>query len=156
MYICIYIYIYLYIYIYIYVLICIYIYIYIYIRQVEFREMACLRQRCPAHLSKSKQLFYNQTVLLTGVLRLVMNDGFSFDSVNRMFRMVPVAWVNRGYIAWHLSPYIGNPRSAANNPESIFCLVHFYESVYVNPKKSEGLTSGARQMNPGFTDSRGW
>jgi len=28
-----------------------------------------------------------------------MNDGFSFDSANRMFRVVPVSWVNRGYIA---------------------------------------------------------
>ena len=28
-----------------------------------------------------------------------MNDGFSFDSANRTFRVVPVAWVNLGNIA---------------------------------------------------------
>jgi len=32
----------------------------------------------------------------------------------------------------------------------------FYESLYVNPKESTGFTGGARQMNPGFTESRGW
>jgi len=31
-----------------------------------------------------------------------------------------------------------------------------YKSLYVNPKESKGFTSGARQMNPGFTESRWW
>ena len=50
-------------------------------------------------LSKSSQLFHNQTVLMTLVLRLIMNDSFSCDSVNRKIRMVSVSSVNRGYIA---------------------------------------------------------
>jgi len=46
--------------------------------------------------------------------------------------------------------YLGNPRSVENNPASRFCLAHF-----VNPKESEGFTSGARQMNPGFAELGG-
>jgi len=30
------------------------------------------------------------------------------------------------------------------------------ESLYVHPKESKGFASGARQTNPGFTESRGW
>jgi len=30
-----------------------------------------------------------QRVLMTLVLRLIMNDGFSYDSVNRVFRVLP-------------------------------------------------------------------
>jgi len=36
---------------------------------------------------------------MTLVLRLIMNDGFRFDSANRMFRIVTVSSVNLGYIA---------------------------------------------------------
>jgi len=52
-------------------------------------------------------------------------------------------------------PYLGNPRSEDTKSESRLLGPHFMKSLYVNPKESKGFTSGARQMNPGFTQSRG-
>jgi len=40
-------------------------------------------------LSNSQDVSLIQRVLMTLVLRLIMNDGFSFDSVNRVFRVLP-------------------------------------------------------------------
>jgi len=39
-----------------------------------------LPYRCPVHLSNSQDGSLIQRVLITLVLRLIMNDGFSFDS----------------------------------------------------------------------------
>ena len=49
--------------------------------------------------SKPKQLFYNQTVLITFVLRLIVKDGFSFDSSITCSELFRVAWVKLGQIA---------------------------------------------------------
>jgi len=40
-------------------------------------------------LSNSQAVPLIQRVLMTLVLRLIMNGGFSFDSANRMFRVLP-------------------------------------------------------------------
>ena len=40
-------------------------------------------------LSNSQAVSLIQLVLMTVVLRLIMNDGFSFDSVNLVFRVLP-------------------------------------------------------------------
>jgi len=40
-------------------------------------------------LSNSQDVSFIQRVLITLVLRLIMNDSFSFDSVNRLFRLLP-------------------------------------------------------------------
>ena len=40
-------------------------------------------------LINSQAVFLTQHVLMTLVLRLVMNGGFSFDSANRVFRVLP-------------------------------------------------------------------
>jgi len=53
-----------------------------------------LLKGCPVRLSRTKQLFHHQTVLMTLVL-LIMNDGFSFYlpiSCSEFFRG---SWVNR-------------------------------------------------------------
>jgi len=50
-------------------------------------------------LSKSKQLFHNQRVPITLVLRLIMKDGFSFDTSITCSKLFRVSWVNLGYIA---------------------------------------------------------
>jgi len=47
-----------------------------------------------------------QHVLITLVLCLTMKDSNSFDSVNRMFEFVLVAWVHFGYIANCRSQYV--------------------------------------------------
>jgi len=41
-------------------------------------------------LSNSQAVSLIQRVLMTLVLRLIMNGGFSFDSANRVFRVIPV------------------------------------------------------------------
>jgi len=40
-------------------------------------------------LSNSQAVSLIQHVLMTLVLRLIMNGGFSFDSANRVFRVLP-------------------------------------------------------------------
>jgi len=40
-------------------------------------------------LSSSEDVSLVQCVLMTLGLRLTMNDGFSFDSANRVFRVLP-------------------------------------------------------------------
>jgi len=40
-------------------------------------------------LSNSQAVSLIQRVLMTLLLRLLMNDGFSFDSANRVFRVLP-------------------------------------------------------------------
>jgi len=40
-------------------------------------------------LSNSQAVSLIQRVLMTLVLRLLMNGGFSFDSANRVFRVLP-------------------------------------------------------------------
>ena len=40
-------------------------------------------------LSNSQAVSLIQRVLMTLVLRLIMNGGFSFDSANRVFRVLP-------------------------------------------------------------------
>ena len=40
-------------------------------------------------LSNSQAVFLIQYVLMTLVMRLIMNGGFGFDSANRVFRVVP-------------------------------------------------------------------
>jgi len=46
-------------------------------------------QRCPVRLSKSQAVSLIQHGLMPLVLRLIMNGGFSFDSANRLFRVLP-------------------------------------------------------------------
>jgi len=41
--------------------------------------------RCSVRLSNSQDVSLIQRVLMTLVLRLLMNGGFSFDSANRVF-----------------------------------------------------------------------
>jgi len=50
-------------------------------------------------LSKSKQLLHNQTVLDTLALRLMMNDGFSFESSITCSELFRIAWVDLGGFA---------------------------------------------------------
>jgi len=49
----------------------------------------CAGYRCPVRLSNSQAASLIQHVLMTLVLRLIMNGGFSFDSANRVFRVLP-------------------------------------------------------------------
>ena len=49
--------------------------------------------------SQLKQLFHHQTILITLVLRLITNDGFSSDSSIAGSALFRVAWVHLGYIA---------------------------------------------------------
>jgi len=44
---------------------------------------------CPVRLSNSEVVSLIQHVLMTLVLRLIMYGGFSFDSANRLFRVLP-------------------------------------------------------------------
>jgi len=46
-------------------------------------------KRCPVHLSNSRGVSLIQRILMTLVLRLIMNGGFSFDMANRVFRVLP-------------------------------------------------------------------
>jgi len=45
--------------------------------------------RCPVRLGNSQDVSLIQRVLMTLVLRLIMNGGFSFDSADRVFRVLP-------------------------------------------------------------------
>ena len=79
-------------------------------------------QRCPVRLSESKQLFYRQTVLITLVLRLIVNDDFSFDSVNRLFRVLPVFFVKSLMIAVRSSTERNNKiRSCTRAKQITYC-----------------------------------
>jgi len=122
--------------------------------------------RCSVCLSNSKQLSHNQTVLMTLVPRLLMNGGFSFDSANRVFWVLPgfmgnllviavksstkrnnktrsCTWAKRIYIynlvaAEHLQPSLGGWRSGPVPVQS----------------GDDGLASFARQSDPpGWTIS---
>jgi len=50
-------------------------------------------------LSNSQDVSLIQRVLMTLVLRLIMIDGFSFDSSITCSELFRVSWVNLGYIA---------------------------------------------------------
>jgi len=49
-------------------------------------------------LSNSQDVSPIQRVLMTLVLRLIMNDGFSFDFSITCSELFRVSWVNLGYI----------------------------------------------------------
>jgi len=51
--------------------------------------------RCPVCLSNSEDVSLIQRVLVTLVLRLTMNDGFSFDSSIACSKFFRVSWVKR-------------------------------------------------------------
>jgi len=51
--------------------------------------------RCPVRLSNSRAVSLIQLVLMTLVLRLIMNDGFSFDLSIACPDFFRVSWVNR-------------------------------------------------------------
>ena len=53
-------------------------------------------------LSSSQDVSLIQRVLMTSVLRLIMNDGFSFDSSITCSELFRVSWVNLGFIAGDL------------------------------------------------------
>jgi len=53
-------------------------------------------------LSKSKQLLHNQTLRITLVLLLIMNEGFSFDFSITCSKLFRVSWAHLGYIAGDL------------------------------------------------------
>jgi len=65
----------------------IYIYIYVYITSWTRSEHAAgsSGERCSVRLSNSQDVSLIQRVLMTLVLRLLMNGGFSFDSANCVF-----------------------------------------------------------------------
>jgi len=48
----------------------------------SFEAKQSLVKRCPVRLSNSQAVSLIQHVLMTLVLRLIMNGGFSFDSAN--------------------------------------------------------------------------
>jgi len=50
-------------------------------------------------LSSSQDVSLIQRALMTLVLGLIMNDGFSFDSSITCSELFRVSWVNLGYIA---------------------------------------------------------
>jgi len=50
---------------------------------------------CPERLSNSQAVSLIQHVLMTLVLRLIMNDGFSFDFSIACSEFFRVSWVNR-------------------------------------------------------------
>ena len=52
--------------------------------------------RCPVRLSNSQDVSLIQRVLITLVLRLIMNDGFSFDSSIACSEFFRISWVHRG------------------------------------------------------------
>jgi len=58
--------------------------------------------------------------------------------------------------AIHLSAPSGRSAQRGKTSRILILFGPFYESLYVNPKKSKGFTSGARQLNPEFTESREW
>ena len=76
-----------------------------------------------------------------------------------IIRTPPLAqfWIRRLY-----TPTITNAtlrgQSAQRTKESRIQILFgpFYESLYVNPKESNGSTSGAGQINPGCSESSGW
>jgi len=53
-------------------------------------------ERCSVLISNSQAVSLNQRVLMTLVLRLIMNDGFSFGSSITCSELVRVSWVNLG------------------------------------------------------------
>jgi len=84
-----------------------YLYIYVYSTlgphlcrtpQPEAKQKICLKVPCAPKYSQAVSLI--QHVLMTLVLRLIMNNGFGFDSFlitcSELFR---VSWVNLGYIS---------------------------------------------------------
>ena len=73
-------------YIYIYICVCVCVCIYIYIDRVN---------PSPVLLSSSQDVSLIQRVLNTLVLRLIMNDGFSFDSSIACYEFFWISWVNR-------------------------------------------------------------
>jgi len=50
---------------------------------------------CPAPLSNSQDVSRIQRVLIILMLRLIMNDGFSFDSSIARYEFFRISWVNR-------------------------------------------------------------
>jgi len=56
---------------------------------IVLRTQTNLGERCPERLSNSQAVSLIQHVLVTLVLRLIMNDGFRFDLANRVFRVLP-------------------------------------------------------------------
>ena len=50
-------------------------------------------------LSNSQAVSLVQHVLMTLMLRLIMNDGFNFDSSITCSELFRASWVNLGYIA---------------------------------------------------------
>jgi len=52
-------------------------------------------QRWPARPSNSQDVSHIQRALMTLVLRLIMNEGFSFDSSIVCSELFQVSWVNR-------------------------------------------------------------
>ena len=59
------------------------------------RDRASTGERCPERLSNSKDVSLTQRVLMTPVLRLIMNDGFRFDFSIACSEFFRVSWVNR-------------------------------------------------------------
>jgi len=53
-------------------------------------------KRCPVRLASSQAVSRIQRVLIILVLRLIMNDGFSFDLAIACCEFFQVSWVNRG------------------------------------------------------------
>ena len=67
----------------------VYMYIYTYMRNRLHLLGFNPTERCPVRLSKSQAVSLIQHVLMTLVLRLIVTGGFSFDSANRVFRVLP-------------------------------------------------------------------
>jgi len=60
-----------------------------------------------------------------------MNDGFSFDSANRMFRIVPVAWVNLGCIAGDRRQYLKTTLAQVPEQSELTYSVHLIASGHL-------------------------
>jgi len=69
---------------------------------------------CPVRLSNSQDVFLIQYVLITLVLRLIVNDGFSFGSSIACSMFFRVSWVNR----WR------SPSEVQQNVTTKFAHVH--------------------------------
>jgi len=62
-----------------------------------------------------------------------MNDGFSLDSINRVFRMVPVSRVHRGYIKDYRRQGLGltSRVRVRVNPRALYIYLYLFIYIYI-------------------------
>jgi len=69
-----------------------------------------------------------------------MNDGFSFDTANRMFRIVPVSWINLGYIAGDRRQNVNTTFAQVSEQGESTCSVYLVAAGIFNPTPASGET----------------